>query len=66
MALVHEWFTVWAGSDNVVEQMLAFFPEADLFAVVDFLPEADRARLGGRRIHTSFIRHLPLAPMALP
>jgi glycosyltransferase involved in cell wall biosynthesis len=61
IAIVHEWFTAWAGSENVVEQMLACFPEADLFALVDFLPEADRARLGGRRIHTSFIQHLPLA-----
>src|SRR6185503_3834132 len=38
VALVHVWFTAWAGSENVVEQILACFPEADLFALVDFLP----------------------------
>jgi glycosyltransferase involved in cell wall biosynthesis len=61
IAVVHEWFTAWAGSENVVEQILACFPEADLFALVDFLPERDRLRIGGKRVNTSFIQHLPLA-----
>lgn len=61
VAVVHEWFTAWAGSENVLEQILACFPEADLFALVDFLPERDRARIGGRTIRTSFIQNLPFA-----
>src|SRR3954469_5719810 len=61
VALVHEWFTTWAGSENVVEQILACFPEADLFALVDFLSERDRKRLGNRKIQTSFIQKLPFA-----
>ena len=61
IAVVHEWFTTWAGSENVVEQILTCFPEADLFALVDFLPLRDRKRLGDRKIHTSFIQHLPFA-----
>lgn len=61
VAIVHEWFTTWAGSENVVEQILACFPEADLFALVDFLPSRDRKRLGDRKIHTSFIQQLPFA-----
>jgi hypothetical protein len=51
----------WAGSENVVEQVLACFPQAELFALVDFVPEDNRARLGGGPITTSFIQHLPLA-----
>ena len=61
IALVHEWFTIWAGSENVVEQILACFPEADLFALVDFLPGRDRDRIKGRPVKTSFIQHLPFA-----
>jgi glycosyltransferase involved in cell wall biosynthesis len=61
IAVIHEWFTAWAGSENVVEQILACFPEADLFALVDFLPERDRMRIGGKRVNTSFIQYLPLA-----
>jgi glycosyltransferase involved in cell wall biosynthesis len=61
VAIVHEWFDTYAGSERVVEQMLAIWPEADLFALVDFLPEAERGFLGGRRVRTSFIQRLPLA-----
>jgi glycosyltransferase involved in cell wall biosynthesis len=61
VALVHEWFTAWAGSENVVEQILACFPKADLFSLVDFLPDEDRARINGKPIVTSFIQYLPFA-----
>lgn len=60
-AVVHEWLTVWAGSENVLAEILALYPDADLYCVADFLPDADRARLGARRIRTSFVQHLPLA-----
>jgi len=42
-----------------VEQFLKMFPQADIFAVVDFMPEEDRALLGGRPVRTSFIQRLP-------
>jgi glycosyltransferase involved in cell wall biosynthesis len=61
VAVVHEWLTVWAGSENVLAEILALYPDADLYCVVDFLPDADRARLGARRIRTSFVQSLPLA-----
>ncbi len=61
IAIVHEWFTVWAGSENVVEQIVACFPEADLFALIDFMPDSDRARLRGKTVTTSFIQSLPFA-----
>jgi hypothetical protein len=47
-AIVHEWLTNYAGSERVVEQLLHVLPEADLYALVDFLPDADRGFLGGR------------------
>ena len=59
IAIVHEWLSTWAGSEKVVEQWLLQYPQADLFTVVDFLPEADRHRLHGRVPRTSFIQRLP-------
>ncbi|APZ42832.1 glycosyltransferase family 4 protein [Acidihalobacter ferrooxydans] len=59
VALVHDWLTVYAGAERVLEQLLALYPEADLFAVCDFLPEDQRGFLGGRTPHTTFIQHLP-------
>lgn len=64
VAIVHEWFDSYAGSERVVEQMLALFPRADVFGVVDFLSEPDRAFLGGRTVHTTFIQGLPFARRA--
>ncbi len=61
VAIVHEWFASYAGSEKVVEQMLHVYPQAELFAIVDFLPADQRAFLGGRTVRTSFIQKLPLA-----
>ena len=38
VAVVHEWLVDYSGSERVLEQLLKMFPNADLFAVVDFLP----------------------------
>lgn len=59
IAIVHEWLATWAGSEKVVEQWLGLYPKADLYTVVDFLPEADRHRLQGRVPRTSFVQRLP-------
>jgi glycosyltransferase involved in cell wall biosynthesis len=61
VALVHEWFAAYAGSERVVEQVLQVFPQADVFAVTDFLSMNERAFLGGRTVKTTFIQRLPFA-----
>ena len=61
VAIVHEWLDGYAGSERVLEQMLLAFPQADLFALCDFLPESERGFLGGRVPRTSFIQRLPFA-----
>jgi len=61
VAVVHEWLDSYAGSERVVEQLLEIWPEADLFAVCDFLPPGERAFLGGRPVRTTFIQRLPFA-----
>ena len=61
VALVHEWLESYAGSERVLEQLIACFPQADLFALVDFVPEAARGFLAGKPVRTSFIQRLPLS-----
>jgi glycosyltransferase involved in cell wall biosynthesis len=61
VAVVHEWFDGYAGSEQCVEQMLHLYPQADVFGLVDFLSDKDRHFLQGRPVHTSFIQRLPLA-----
>ncbi len=61
LAVVHEWLDSFAGSEKVVEQILCSFPQADLYALVDFLAAKDRGMLAGREVRTSFIQKLPLA-----
>ena len=61
LAVIHEWLDSYAGSEKVVEQLLQSFPQADLYALVDFLAPKDRGMLFGREVHTSFIQKLPLA-----
>jgi glycosyltransferase involved in cell wall biosynthesis len=61
VAIVHEWLEQYGGSERVLAQLLKCYPEADIFAVVDFLPAEERGFLNGRRVTTSFIQRLPLA-----
>ncbi len=59
IAIVVDWLTTYAGAERVLEQMIACYPQADLFAVVDFVPEKERKFLQGKRPNVSFIQHLP-------
>lgn len=61
IAVIHEWLSTYAGSEKVLEQILALYPQADLFAVVDFVPEGKRDFLQGRTPRTTFIQKLPRA-----
>lgn len=61
IAIVHDWLPLYGGAERVLEQILALFPQADLFTLVESLPPGDRAFLQGRTPHTSFVQHLPFA-----
>lgn len=61
IAIVHEWLTSHAGSEKVVEQILRIYPNADLYSLVDFLPEALRFFIQHKPVTTSFIQNLPFA-----
>ena len=61
IAIAHEWFVNYAGSERVVEQILNIFPHADLFAVVDFLDDSQRGFIQHKKVTTTFIQNLPFA-----
>lgn len=76
VAIVHEWLDTYAGSEKVLEQILNVYPEADLFAVVDFLPQEARGFIKYKSVTTTFIqnlykartkfrKYLPLMPLAI-
>ena len=64
IAIVHDWLDTWRGGENVLAEMCRVYPEAQLFALVDFLRDADREKLQGKRAVTSFIQHVPFARSA--
>ena len=59
VAVVHDWLLVYSGAERVTEQLLKVFPQADLFAVVEFLPDTLRNFIGRRNVRTTFIQKLP-------
>jgi glycosyltransferase involved in cell wall biosynthesis len=61
IAIVHDWLVTYAGAERVLSALLKIWPQADLFSVIDFLSDADRAKLGGKRAQTTFIQRLPKA-----
>lgn len=61
IAVVCDWLVTYAGAEKVLEQILNIYPEADLFALVDFLDEDKRGFIKHKEVTTSFIQHLPKA-----
>lgn len=61
VAIVHDWLVTYAGAERVLEQMIQCYPEADLFSLVDFLPDNKRGFIANKPVHTSFIQKLPKA-----
>lgn len=59
IAIVHEWFVSYAGSEKVVEQIVKCFPNADLFALIDCLDEKERGFLQDKNVTTSFLQKIP-------
>ena len=61
IAVVCDWLVVYAGAERVLEQILKLYPEADLFCLVDFLPENQRGFILNKKTYTSFIQNMPKA-----
>jgi glycosyltransferase involved in cell wall biosynthesis len=59
IAIVCDWLMTYAGSERVLGEILTCYPTADVFAVVDFVPETQRAFLQKKHVKTTFIQRLP-------
>ncbi|MBA2517651.1 MAG: glycosyltransferase [Solirubrobacterales bacterium] len=64
VAVAHEWLTVPGGSEQVVEAILALFPQADVFTTV-YEPGAF-GWLDGHRVHESALGRVPGARRHYP
>lgn len=61
-ALVHDWFSVYAGAEKCVESFTNIWDDFDVYSLIDFLNDRDREIiLKGKKAHTSFIQKLPKA-----
>jgi hypothetical protein len=59
VAIVHDWLDTWRGGENVLQEIVALNPDADLFSLVDVLPDELRGRLLGKRANVSFLQRVP-------
>ena len=61
VAVVHDWLSESGGAEKVTRELVSLF-DADVFALVDFLSDEDRAFiLNGKRATTTFIQQMPFA-----
>ena len=57
IAIVCDWLIDWWGAELVLEHMLEIFPQADIFASINF---AKHKILKKHKIKTSFIQNIPI------
>ena len=59
-ALIHDWFSTYAGAEKCVESFTNVWDDFEIYGLIDFLSERDRDKiLKGKQAHTSFIQKLP-------
>ncbi len=61
VAIIHDWLVVNGGAEKVLKELIEVYPQANVYTLVDFLPEEDRDWLGNTTVTTSFIQRLPFA-----
>jgi lipopolysaccharide/colanic/teichoic acid biosynthesis glycosyltransferase/glycosyltransferase involved in cell wall biosynthesis len=66
VAVVHDWLVVYGGAERVLEHILDCYPEADLYSLIDFVPQAQRHFLRGKTPRTSFVQNIPGARRHYP
>ncbi|MFE1602319.1 glycosyltransferase [Methylobacterium sp. ID0610] len=59
VAIVHDWLYVVGGAERVLREMLACYPQADVYTLFDVLTPENRARIGLGATRQSFLRRLP-------
>ncbi|HLB57978.1 MAG TPA: glycosyltransferase family 4 protein, partial [Gammaproteobacteria bacterium] len=59
IAIVCDWLVTLGGAERFLGELIHCFPEADLFAVIDFIPNEHRAFLQNKLVKTTFLQHAP-------
>lgn len=59
VAIVHDWCVIYGGAERVLEHIIDCYPEADIFTLIDFVPEQQRGFLRGKVPKTSFLQKIP-------
>jgi glycosyltransferase involved in cell wall biosynthesis len=65
VAIVHDWLTIPGGSEQVVLELLAMFPQAELFTSV-YDPKPWPREITDRPVHASFLNRIPGAVTQYP
>ncbi|MEM7081896.1 MAG: glycosyltransferase [Pseudomonadota bacterium] len=59
VAIVHDWCVVYGGAERVLEHIIDCYPDADVFSLIDHVPEDQRGFLRGKKPKTSFLQSIP-------
>lgn len=49
VAIIHDWLVTIAGAEKVLSEIIKIYPNADIFAVVDFLSDHQRKFISGKK-----------------
>lgn len=62
IAIVHDWFMEYAGSERCVESFTNIWPEADIYTLIEFIEgNAKKVIFKNKKPITSFIQKMPFA-----
>lgn len=58
-AIICDWLVTYAGGERFLGHLLNCFPEADVFAVIDYLAPEHRACTHHKKVKTTYLQHFP-------
>ena len=59
VAIIHDWCVIYGGAERVLEHIIDCYPQADVFSLIDRVPEDQRGFLRGKTPKTSFLQKIP-------
>ena len=61
VAIVHDWCVGYGGAEKVLELIIDCFPAADIFCLIDVVPNEQREFLRDKIPKTSFLQYIPFS-----
>jgi len=59
LAIIHEWLNAYGGAERLLAEILALYPEAQVYALIHNPERLWNTPLAGREIRTSFLQSIP-------